>query len=205
MRPLVGALLGGALLLAGCGGSGLSMAEYIDEVDGIFDQGITRYEALVSSPEGRVLIVGQGAHLGFDVGGQQLADFTPQDLHVALGELAEIQDEALATAATIEPPEEIAELHALYFRALPIAELAARAGTAGDWQELSDSAEMVAYRNALEADNQVCADFQTKLDSIAARGVFAGAPWMPTRLTDIAEYALGCEALPADPQGVYRP
>lgn len=201
---LVG-LLWGALLLAACGGGKLTMAGYVDEVDAVFDLGIREYETLVTSQEGLVLIVGQGAHFGFDDGGKQLTDFTPQDLHVALVQLAEIQDEALATAATIEPPEEIAELHALYFRALPIAELAARAGTATDWQELSDSAEMAAYRNGLEADNEVCADFQAKLDSIAARGVFADAPWMPSQLSDIADYALGCDALPANPQDAYRP
>ena len=198
-------LLALAGLLAGCSGGGPTMAEYVDEVDAVFDQGLGEYETLVSSPEGLVLIVGQGAHLGFDTGGKQLTDFTPQDLHVALVELAELQDGVLATAAEIEPPEEFAELHALYFRALPIADLAARAATATDWQELSDSAEMAAYRNALEADNQVCADFQGKLDEIARRGVFADTPWMPTQLSDIADYALGCDALPANPQDAYRP
>ncbi len=194
------------MVLAGCGGSDeLSMADYVDSMDGIFDQGLTRYEALVTSPGGQVLIVGQGEHLGFDTGGKQLTDFTPEDLQAALVEVAEIQDEALATAATIEPPEELAELHALYFRALPIAELAARAGTAASWEELSDTTEMAAYRDALEADNQVCADFQSKLDEIAARGVFADAPWMPTQLSDLADYALACDDLPADPQDAYRP
>ena len=181
------------------------MAEYVDELDAVFDQGLQRYEVLVTSPEGLVLIVGQGAHLGFDTGGKRLTDFTPQDLHVALVEVAEIQEEALATAATIEPPVELAELHALYFRALPIAELAERAATAADWQELSDSTEMAAYRDALEADNQVCADLQAKLDEIAERGVFADTPWMPTQLSEIADYALACDALPADPQDAYRP
>ena len=199
------ALLALAGLLAGCGDGQLTMADYVDEVDAIFEQGLGEYQALVSSPTGLVLIVGQGAHLGFETGGKQLTDFSPQDLHVALVELAEIQDEALASAAEIEPPEEIAQLHELYFRALPIEDLAARAATATDWQDLSDSAEMAAYRDALEADNQVCADLQRKLDEIAQRGVFVDTPWMPSQLSDIADYALGCDALPANPQDVYRP
>ena len=127
------------------------------------------------------------------------------DLDVVLGGLLSRAPQVLAIAAEIEPPEEIAELHALYFRALPIADLAARAATARDWEELSDSEEMAAYRNALEADNQVCADFQVKLDEIAQRGVFVDTPWMPTQLSDIADYALACDALPPSPQDAYRP
>jgi hypothetical protein len=153
-----------------------------------------------------VLIVGQGDVLGLGTDGAQLTDFTPLDLHVALTRVAQIQDEAMAAAASIEPPAAIAELHDLYFQtALPIAELAARAATASDWEELSDSPEMAAYRTALVADGQVCADFQAKLDALAQQGVFADSPWMPTRLTDIADYALGCDALPRDPADVFRP
>lgn len=194
-----------ALLLAACGGGKTSLAEYVEQLDAIFDRGIQRYEALVTSPEGLVLIVGQGPHLGFDGQGAQLSDFSPQDLQVALERVSEIQAEALATAASIEPPEELADLHALYFRELPIAELATRAGAAADWEELSASREMEAYRSALAADNEVCAEFQDKLDATADRGVFVDVPWMPTQLTEIVDYALGCNALPEHPEDVYRP
>lgn len=50
---------------------------------------------------------------------------------------------------------------------LPIVELAARAGIAADWYELFESPEMAAYRNALAADNQVCAEFQAGNRSLA--------------------------------------
>jgi hypothetical protein len=194
-----------ALFLSACGGGEMTLTEYVDAVNAVFDQGIGRYETLIDSPEGGVLIAGQGSHLGFDGEGVQLTDFTTQDLHVALVQLAEIQDEALGAAAEIDPPEQIAELHELYFRELPIRELAARAGTSADWYELSDSLEMAAYRSALAADNQVCAEVQAKLDATSARGVFADAPWMPSRLTEIVDYALGCSDLPANPQDAYRP
>lgn len=197
--------LGVALLLWGCGGGELSLTEYVEQIHAIFERGLERYEVLVTSPEGSVLIVGQGAHLGFDDGGAQLTDFTPQDLHVAMEELADIQAEALATAADIEPPEQIAELHGLFFRALPIEELAARAGTAADWEELSESPEMAAYRAALAADQEICVAFQAELDAIAARGVFADTPWMPGELTQIADDALGCSATPQDPEDAFRP
>ncbi len=192
-------------MVAACGGGEMSLTEYTERVDAIFVRGIQQYEVVVGSPQGLVLIVGQGSHLGFDDQGAQLTDFTPQDLHVALEQVAEIQTEAMDAAAALDPPEQIADLHALYFRELPIAELAARAGTAADWDELSESQEMAAYRAALAADNQVCAEFQAKLDATSERGAFADMPWIPNELTEIVDYALGCTSLIEHPDDVYRP
>jgi hypothetical protein len=193
------------VVAGGCGGGEMTVTEYVERVDAIFSRGIQQYEVVVASPQGLVLIVGQGPHLGFADQGTQLTDFTPQDLQVALERVAEIQAEALEAAAAIEPPEQIADLHALFFRELPIAELAARAGIAADWDELSESPEMAAYRDALAADNQVCGEFQAKLDATAERGTFADAPWIPSELKEIVDYALGCSSLPAHPEDAYRP
>ncbi len=194
-----------ALLFSACGGREMSLTEYVERLDAIFARGIEQYEEIVNSPEGLVLIVGEDSHLGLDDQGAQLTDFTPQDLHVALERVAAVQAEALESAAAIEPPELLAELHALYFRELPIAELAVRAETAADWEELSESTEMAAYRAALAADNEVCADFQVTLDATADRGVFADVPWMPSRLTEMVDYALACDLLTPHPEDVYRP
>jgi hypothetical protein len=183
----------------------MSLTEYVERVDAIFERGIQEYETVIASPQGLVLIVGQGQHLGFADQGAQLTDFTPQDLYVALERVAEIQAEALKAAAAIDPPEQIADLHALFFRELPIADLAARASIAADWDELFESPEMAAYRDALAADDQVCADFQTKLDATAEREAFADAPWIPNELKEIVDYALGCSALPSHPEDAYRP
>lgn len=193
------------LLLVSCGGGEMTMSEYVDAVDAIFARGFERYEAVVATPQGQVLIVGQGEHLGLTGADAQLTDFTPQDLSVALDQVAEIQDEALEAAAAIDPPDQIADLHALLFRELPIAELAARAATAADWDELSESPEMAAYRTALAADNQVCVEFQATLDATADRGAFEDVPWMPGELKEIVEYALGCSSLPQNPEDAYRP
>lgn len=202
-RTVIGLLI--VLAVAGCGGGEMSLTEYVDEINAIFDRGIERYEAIVASPEGAVLIVGQGSHLGLADQGAELDDFTPQDLHVALEQVAEVQAEARETAATIDPPDQIAELHELYFRELPIAELADRAATAATWDELSESPEMAAYRDALAADNETCANFQATLDATAERGVFADTPWIPGELKETVNYALGCDQLPANPQDAYRP
>jgi hypothetical protein len=109
-----------SLPLASCGGGEMTMTDYVERVDAIFDRGFEQYEAVVVSPQGQVLLVGQGGHLGFADQGAQLTNFTPWDLHVALGQVAEIQAEALGAAAAVDPPDQIADLHALYFRALPI-------------------------------------------------------------------------------------
>jgi len=196
-----------AIIIAagGCSGGEMTLTEYVERVDAIFDRGIQQYEVIVAGPQGLVLIVGQGPHLGFADQGAQLTDFTPQDLAAALEQVAEIQAEALEAAAAIDPPEQIADLHVLFFRELPIAELAARARIAADWHELSDSQEMAAYRDALAADNQVCAEFQAKLDATAERGAFTDAPWIPNELKEIVDYALGCSSLPAHPEDAYRP
>ena len=88
---------------------------------------------------------------------------------------------------------------------LPIEELAARAGSASDWEELSESAEMAAYRNALAGDNEACAKFQDELDGTVARGVFADTPWIPNDLKETVNYALACNEVPAHPEDAYRP
>lgn len=184
-----------AVAVSGCGGGEMSLTEYVDRIDGIFVQALGRYQVLLAGPGGQVLVAE----------GEQLLDYTPRDLQAALEELGEIQAEALEAASEIDPPTEIERLHELFFRRLPIEEVAARAGTAADWWELSDSPEMAAYRAAIAADEVVCAEFQAELDTSAARGVFADNPWIPAEMTEIVEFALGCGSFIQDPETVYRP
>ena len=191
-------LLGGACLLLivpGCGTKESSLNEYVEQVQAVMDQGMMRYQALVASPEGQVLIVG----------GEQLADFTPQQLQLALNELADIQTNAMESADSITPPEQIADLHVLFFRRLPIEELATRAGIATDWYDLSESAEMIEYRNMLIGDQEVCAEFQATLDATERRGAFVDTPWIPGEMKEIVDAALGCSNLPEHPENFYRP
>ena len=140
----------------------------------------------------------------------ELADFSPQGLQTALDRLIEIEVEVQEALDAIEPPEQVADLHHLLFdfddRFISIqAALAARAGTAADWEELSDSPEMTAYRAALAEEKQECSDFQAELDATAKREVFADVPWIPGELKEIVEVVLGCAGYPDHPQDVYRP
>jgi len=84
--------------------------------------------------------------------------------------------------------------------------LAARAGIAVDWDELSDSSAMAAYRTALAQDKQKCFDFRAHLSAIAEqRGELADTAWMPGALKDVFRVFLGCDGYPANPADPYRP
>jgi hypothetical protein len=201
VRRFVPLALGVTLLLWGCGGGEMSLTEYVERLNAIVDRARQQYVTLVASPQGAVLVT-EGA---------QLTSFTPQDLHAAFERIREIEAEVEEATAAIEPPEQIADLHSFFFdfgdESFTSAQeaLAARAGTAADWEELSESPEMAAYRVALAADKQFCTDFQAELNATKARGVFADTPWIPGELKEVVEVLLGCEGYPEHPEDVFRP
>jgi hypothetical protein len=143
--------------------------------------------------------------------GAQISDFTPEDLQAALERMGEIGVGVQVAVAAIEPPEQVADLHNFWFdfddESFTSAQeaLAARAGTAANWEELSESPEMAAYRAALVEDKQACTDFQAQLNATEERGVFADTPWIPGEMKEIVEVLLGCEGYPEHPEDVYRP
>ena len=84
--------------------------------------------------------------------------------------------------------------------------LAVRAGTAVDWNELSNTPEMAAYRMALAEDKRSCIDAQAHVNAIGEQGeAFADTPWIPTELKEIFAVVLGCDGYPEHPEDVYRP
>ncbi len=189
------------VLATACGGSELSLTEYVDQLNVIVEQARARYEALATSPQGSILSAEPS----------QLAAFTPSDLAAALEEIREIEAEVDEATAAIDPPEQVAEMHSLFFdfdsNFIAAQEaLATRAGTATDWIELSESPEMAAYRTALAMDKQHCTDVQGSLNAIGEqREAFAETPWIPSELKEIFELALGCDGYPEHPENVYRP
>jgi hypothetical protein len=190
--------LAGIVVTGGCGGGEMSLTEYVDRLNAIMDRANQQGEALVASPQGEVLFAD----------GEQLTNFTPQDLQAALQRVGEIEVEVREATDAIEPPEEVADLHNLLFDtrfAVAREALATRAGTAADWEELSETPEMAAYRTAVTVDKQACIDFQTELDATAARGVFADTPWIPGELKEVVEAVLGCATWPEHPEDMFRP
>jgi hypothetical protein len=178
----------------------MTLTEYVERLNAIVSRASQQYYALVESPRGAVLIA-EGA---------QLADFTPQDLQAALEQVREIGVEVEEAVDAIEPPELVADLHNFWFDfdggfSSAQEALAERAGIAADWEDLSESPQMMAYRVALAEDKEQCADFQAKLDATEERGVFAEAPWIPGELQEVVDAVLGCQGYPEHPEDVYRP
>ena len=192
--------VGLVLMVAACGGGEMSLTDYVEHINATVNRASQQYSDLVTSPQGAVLVA-EGAHL---------TDFTPQDLQVALGRVREIEAEVEEAVDAIEPPEQVADLHDFLFDfdddfISSQEALAARAGTAADWEEFSESPEMAAYRAALARDKQECAESQAELNTIAERReIFADEPWIPGELKEIFEAVLGCEGYPEHPEDVYR-
>lgn len=195
-RVWAGALL--VLMVAACGGGEMSMTEYVEHLNTIMSRANQQGEALVAGGQGKVLFAE----------GDQLSNFTPQDLQAVLERVGEIEIEVREATDAIEPPEQVASLHNLLFDtrfASAREALATRAGTALDWEELSETPEMAAYRMAVTADRQSCIEFQTQLDATATRGVFADTPWIPGELKEVVDAVLGCNTWPEHPDDMFRP
>jgi hypothetical protein len=179
----------------------MTLTEYVDSLNSAVDTARGEYESLVTSPEGAVLIAN----------GEQLAEYTPQDLQAALGAIREIEVGVEESVGAIQPPEEVADIHNFWFNFdsnfVPAQEaLEARAGTAADWDELSESPEMAAYRTALAEDKRVCAEFEALLSTPEEEHEnLTDVPWIPIEMKQIVEAVLGCEGYPEHPEDVYRP
>ncbi len=175
------------------------MAEYVERFNDITEEAGRQYDEFAASPEGRVLVAEGG----------ELRNLTPQDLQAGLERIGRIEREVLEAAAAIDPPEQVAEFHSFYFALSPFTDareaLAARAGTAADWEELSATPEMAAYRVAIAADKEACTDFAATIDATGDRAVFGDMPWVPSELTEAVESVLGCEEYPERPEDLYRP
>lgn len=119
-------------MVAACGGGEMSLTEYVERLNAIVDRASQQYYAVIASPQ-RAVLAAEGA---------QLNDFTPQDLQAALEQVSEIGVDVRAAVDAIDPPELVADLHNVWFDfdgGFTSAQeaLAARAGTAADWEELS--------------------------------------------------------------------
>ena len=201
MRETLAAISLAALVaVAACGGGEMTLNEYVEQLNTVLDNAAQKYNEHVAGPRGEVLAADAA----------QLSKFTPQDLQAALEAVLEIEievkeatDSALHLPSTLPISTTSCSISVSAFRSPRT--LAARAGTATSWEELSDSPEMAAYRNQLASDKQRCIDLQGELDAIADRGVFADTPWLPAEMQEVVEALIQCEGFPDHPGDVYRP
>ena len=197
MKRLGPVTLSIALLVSACGGGEMTLSEYVDRLNVIIGRAVAQGEELFASPLG--MLMEEGA---------QLSDFTPQDLQIALERVEEIEVGIGEATDAIDPPEVAAEFHNRYFdtRFSSAREaLAARAGVAETWEELSETPEMAAYRTAVGDDKQTCIEFQADMDATGGRQVFADMPWIPDDLKEVVVALLACDVYPDHPEDMFRP
>ena len=181
--------LGVGLVLVGCGGSGLSLSEYVDRLNAIGNDANPQLEVLIAELE---------------------RSRTPTAVKATMERMVALRVESIEATEALEPPQQIADLHDLFAgweaRLLAVEEaLAARAGSVAGWEEFFVSSELEAYRAALVEGKELCIEFQTRLDATADRGVFADIDWLPGELKEAVEALLGCDLFPENPENVFRP
>jgi hypothetical protein len=176
--------LGLTVILAACGGSGLSLSEYGDRLNEI----VGTYEPQAEAAWGEFL---------------QLPEPTLQDVKTLFDRNAAIRTEAEAAFRDLDPPDEIADLHILLVDWLTSLRqageaVAARVGTLDSWDEFLQSAEYQTFETTLIGGAEVCNEYQAKLDATAAGGIFADTPWIPGDLKEVVEAVVGCDTIPED-------
>jgi hypothetical protein len=168
-------------MVASCGGSELTLTEYAEQIEG-------HTTALFLT----------------------LDDLTAEGTFAA-PTVAEVQDVYSGVAAAfhrlldglreVEPPQDVAELHAESL------EMAARLAAAGDAMALRaeavespdelgalfDSPEAGAVEAASEEIITFCLQRQAEFDATADREAFADTPWIPPEMQEVILVAFGCE------------
>lgn len=192
------ALLLMTVLMAGCGQSQMTHAEYLDAVTEIVDEAGARASDLYGGERG-ALLTGAPSEIG---------RFEPTDLSEVLLEVGAIEMWILEQAAGIEPPDELAEFHAFFFGdtyTTAREDLATRAAVAADWAELSGTPEMAAYRAAIAGDKAACEEYQRMIAGTQTGEAFEDMPWIPGDLQEVARGAMACEWYPEHPELMFDP
>ncbi len=168
--------VGLTVLVVACGGGGGSLTEYAETLETLAFDMRSQLEA------------GDA-----EVAGTPTLETAREVITQALDTRAEFQ----ADVTALDPPEEIADLHAdlvnLHARILTAQEaFAARAEDATSLEELDQSAEAGAYRAMATESVSLCQEFQATIDATAAQAIFADVPWIPGDLKEVVEATFGC-------------
>ena len=175
VRSVTAAVVAG-LLLAACGGA-MSLTEYAEELEASGADASSRFDLVNAALVGR--------------------DATLASAQSAVKEAVVIGNDLHADLAALDPPPELADLHALLLE-LHRDVVAAQQ----EWADSADAAQSIAellqspQAQALFLSNEealeACGRIQEVLDATAARGVFADASWVPSEMSQTIEVALGC-------------
>jgi hypothetical protein len=172
----VAAAVAVSLLLAACGGS-MSLTEYAEALEAVAADASSRFdpvEATLTAP-----------------------DKTLEEARSAVKEAAVIGNDFHAKLEALDPPDELADLHAVLLelhRDVVAAqqEWADSADGAQSVAELVQSPEAQAFISLNETAFEACRRVQDALDATAERAAFEDMPWLPAELKESIEVALGC-------------
>jgi hypothetical protein len=166
------------LLVAACATRALSLTEYTERVQSLGYTMLAEFDEL---------------------GAQWASATTVEEGQGILNSAVTVRTDLQNDLTELDPPEVFAELHAdlveLLGRVLAATRTwAASSEMASSLDELQSSSEALAYWG-LDADVvRLCIEFESKLDAIAEREVFADVPWIPGDMKEVVALAGGCVA-----------
>lgn len=125
------------------------------------------------------------------------ANSTLEDVQSAAKDAAVIGNDLLADLEALDPPAELAELHALLLeldREVVAAqqEWAQGADRAQSVADVLESPEAQAMLRSNDSALEACRRIQEALDATAENVAFDEAPWIPSALKGSVSVALGC-------------
>lgn len=179
-HPTLGLLL--VLVVAGCGGSRLSVADYAAGA-----------ERLVSDMQADFAVL--------DAGWEAQTPTQDGALRYWEGRLA-IRDRFLAGVEELDPPREIEDMHAAaldIFGRITAADgalaerVARQAEVTGHWDWV-DTPEGRASDAILGEVYAFCRASQADFDATRSREAFVDLPWVPSEMTEVVSVAFGCPA-----------
>lgn len=174
---IVGSLAAG---LVACGGGGLTASEYAEKIEESVESMEARFAAADVAWEAEQPSV-QGALRYWD-------------------ERLDIRDDFLEGLAALDPPLEIADMHAdalSVFSRITEAD-AALAARVAEYEDVSshrqwlDTAEGQASLAVLEDVYAFCRSSQDELDATQDRELLEGVPWLPREMREVIKVAFGC-------------
>jgi hypothetical protein len=171
-----------ALVVAACGGGGLSLTEYAEEVEALVADVGRRVDDLDAGRESRPVTV----------------ESEKQYWDARVAARVEFRDGMRA----LDPPEEVDVMHMAglgIISRLTDAEqqVAARAAlmqTNSDIDELYRSPEAAAWQAIDGEAVEICKAAQAEIDATEDRAAFEGNLWIPPELKEIVSVAFGCTA-----------
>ena len=173
-----------ALAAIACGGGALSLPEYADELNDVVVDGRDRIEPL---------------YVEFESAGEP----TVESLRSYLQQEAAIRADLQEEFASMEAPDQVADLHAAlvnwHGQVLEAqAALLEGASATSSLEEFQQSEEYLAFEVVMNEGLEGCRQLQEMLDATEARGVFADVPWIPGQLKEVVDAALGCGVPPGE-------